>query len=203
MVTLMLGCFLAPVGDIPEDQGELDAALFHSVKHESSRRTRALIEAGASTSQRDLQGWTPLHYAVNRLHRPNDSQVGAIEALLDVPGIVMNPVANDGSQPMWLAAQHGSIPVLEMFASHGADLHDVDSSGFTLLMTAIRHRHIELARHLVDNGAEIEARLPGGGTALCPRRSAPGARPPALPVVGHQPRPPAPGSARGAGVTGL
>lgn len=166
MVVLMLGCFLEPVGDIPGDQAELDAALLHSVKHASARRTRALIEAGASTSQRDLQGWTPLHYAVNRLHRPNDSQIDAIEALLEVQGIVMNPVANDGSQPMWLAARHGSIPVLEMFASHGADLHSVDSSGFTLLMTAIQHRHIELARHLIDDGAKIEAQLPGGGTAL-------------------------------------
>jgi ankyrin repeat protein len=157
------GCFGEPV---PTDEKKLVEAIFKAAKYESSVRAQTLIEGGAPTNQPDLLGWTPLHYAVNRLHYRDFKDFNLIEVLATAPGTKINAIDNGGLSPVFLAAQHGSTEALDILERHGALLERKDDHGFTLLMTAVAHRQLQMATHLVGKGLDIDARLPTGGTAL-------------------------------------
>ena len=158
-----VGCFDEPV---PTDEKELVDAIFKAAKYESAARVQTLIEGGAPTNQPDLLGWTPLHYAVNRLHYSGFKEFDLIEVVAAAPDTEIDAIDNSGLSPVFLAAQHGSPEVLDILERHGALLARKDDHGFTLLMTAVVHRQASMVAHLVGKGVDIDARLPSGGTAL-------------------------------------
>jgi|GEM_PF-2447636 ankyrin repeat protein len=158
-----VGCFDEPV---PTDETKLVEAIFKAAKYGSAARAQTLIEGGAPTNQPDLLGWTPLHYAVNRLHYYDFKEFDLIEVVAAAPNTEIDAIDNSGLSPVFLAAQHGSMEVLDILERHGALLARKDDHGFTLLMTAVAHRQPSMATHLVGKGLDIDARLPSGGTAL-------------------------------------
>lgn len=163
---LATGCFQESIGAIPSDPEELREELFKAVKYHGPRRVKALIEAGAQADARDLLGWTPLLFAVNRLHQENDRETRSIEALVEGGGVDVNVIGNDGSTPIMLAVRYGAIEVLDLLLEHGADFDSRDDIGMTLLMKSARYQQPEMIEHLLDRGADIDEQLPGGGTAL-------------------------------------
>lgn len=165
-VLVAAGCFGDRIGEIPSDSDELIDAIFHAAKWEGPARTQALIDAGAATNRADLLGWTPLHYAVNRLHRDDFQGEQVIEAIASAPSTKVDATDNSGVTPALLAARYGSIEVLDILERHGADLETHDDDGLTLLMTAVAHRKTDMARHLLEKGFDVDERLEAGGTAL-------------------------------------
>ncbi len=152
--------------DIPTDPEALNEELIRTVQHGNHRRLRALIEAGADVTRRDLSGWTPLHFAVNRFIHAGYEDLRSLEVLLETPGVDVNSQGNQGATPIQLAAAHGNVEVLELLLRHGADLAYREGDELTALASALRGKKLEMAKHLLRKGVAVDERLPGGGTAL-------------------------------------
>lgn len=159
------GCDLESF-DIPTDPKELDQEVIRAAQHGTAGRLEALIEAGGDAAQRDMLGWTPLHYAVNRFRVEGNGDFDVVKVLLETPGVDIHSRTNDGFSPIVLAAEHGNIELLELLLEHGADLKFRDDDGFTVLSAALRKRRLEMARHLLAKGVDVNEKLPGGGNAL-------------------------------------
>jgi ankyrin repeat protein len=67
---------------------------------------------------------------------------------------------------MWAAAEDNAAAI-RVLVEAGADLHATSGGGaFTPLLFAVRGGHIEVARALLDAGADVNGRLPDGMSAL-------------------------------------
>ena len=166
VLALMTGCSFETVGEIPSDPEQLQAALFQSVKWEGARRTSALIKAGALVNARDLGGWTPLHYAVNRMRDKGYRDMRTVRSLIEDEGAEIDAISNEGFTPISLAVQIGAIEALDLLLEHGADASARDDGGLSLLMIAVNKKQIEMAEHLLQLGADVNEQLPRGGGAL-------------------------------------
>ena len=61
------------------------------------------------------------------------------------------------------ATYEGNIPIMKMLLKHGADKDAKDNEGITVLMQACdRRSQLEAAQLLIDEGADIEARVHKG-----------------------------------------
>ncbi|MCP5071120.1 MAG: hypothetical protein GY946_31540 [bacterium] len=165
-LVLGTGCGGDPDGKIPSDPDALQDAFIRAVQFGSPDRVTELINAGGKANSRDLVGWTPLHFAVNRLRDPDEDDMQIIGILVDEPGVEVDSIANDGSRPVALAVRHGVIEIVDLLLARGASFEARDDQGATLLMEAARAGHAEMAEHLIGRGADIEAQLPNGGTAV-------------------------------------
>lgn len=109
---------------------------------------RLLIARGADVNK---PGWTPLHYAASK-DQPAQEQ---IVALLLEHHAYIDAASPNGTTPLMMAAQYGSMAVLQLLLDEGADpllknqlgLRAVDFAAraqrpdsITLLQTAIRQR---------------------------------------------------------------
>lgn len=166
MLTLMTGCSLELVGEIPTDPVQLQEALFQAAKWEGPRRTQALIEAGARADAREFNGWTPLHYAINRLRDKKHAKVRVVKVLIESDSADVSAITNDGETPVGLSVQHGAIEVLDLLLEHGADVITQSDGGLTPLMVAVGSEDIEMAQHLLEIGVDVNEQLPRGGGAL-------------------------------------
>ena len=63
------------------------------------------------------------------------------------------------------AAYHGNLEIIKLLISRGVDVN-CDEDGETALLTAVRGAQTEATRMLIENGADVHARLPGGESAL-------------------------------------
>lgn len=160
---LVAGCSDLP---IPSDPVELERELFKTVKLGESSRIQALLDAGAPNDARDMIGWTPLHYAVNRFHQANYEDTVAISALIAAEGTNINSIANDGSTPIALAARWGAAVAVDALLNAGVEISGLDGNGSTPLMNAVEARQYPMIGHLLERGADINQRLEGGANAL-------------------------------------
>lgn len=163
---LMLACGSDRVGEIPNDPKKLETALFDAVKWEGPRRTHALIEAGAKVNARDHGGWTPLHYAINRMRDGKFRDMRTIKSLIIENGADVNAISNGGFTPVSVSVEVGSIETLDLLLESGADEAFHDDVGMSLLMLAVNSRQIEMAEHLLERGADVNEQMPRGGGAL-------------------------------------
>ncbi|MFT5442042.1 MAG: ankyrin repeat protein [Myxococcota bacterium] len=151
---------------VPSDPVELERELFKTIKLGESSRAHALLEAGAPNDARDMIGWTPLHYAVNRFHRADFKEVDVIKALIAAEGTDINSVANDGSTPISLAAKWGATEAVNVLLAAGVEISGLDGSGSTPLINAIDARQYPMVDHLIARGADVNQRLENGANAL-------------------------------------
>ena len=61
----------------------------------------------------------------------------------------------DDRGSLYLAAKKGSLEEVRRFIADGVDINQQDSGGFTALHAAIMHQHREVARYLVEQGADV------------------------------------------------
>ncbi len=161
----------APLADLIQD-GQLVAAL-------------DLIDQGADVNAAQVDGTTPLHWAVYQidltlvrelLAKGADADVAnryratplaeAVKAgntdlvslLLDA-GASADAANDDGQTALMLAARAGSLPITKLLVERGADVNTVESwRGQTALMWAAAGRFGELTAYLVSAGANVAAR---------------------------------------------
>jgi hypothetical protein len=81
-------------------------------------------------------------------------------------GADINQAANDGSTPLYIAAQRGHLKIVICLVKElGAYINHAKNDGATPLMTASYHKHMEVVVWLIKHGANAQALHHNGGTA--------------------------------------
>ncbi|KAL7550684.1 hypothetical protein ACHAWF_013903 [Thalassiosira exigua] len=113
-------------------------------------------------------GKTALQTAVSAGHANIVGLIVDTAAQSGADGIISNHVDDNGEAPVHVAARCGSLEVLELLASHGADLGLVDGRGRTCLHCAAQAGRAECLSLALDGGADthLEATSSDGFTAL-------------------------------------
>ncbi|XP_071090923.1 ankyrin repeat domain-containing protein 39-like [Haliotis cracherodii] len=120
-----------------------------------------LVGMGADASVLDASGDTILHQAC----------IGAdeetVKYFISQDIVDINCRGYRGRTPVMVAAEMGSVEVVKLLVSEGADLSLVDTEGCTILHRVCRRGHAEVASYvLTQNRIDINARDMAGRTAL-------------------------------------
>lgn len=109
-----------------------------------------LVDRGANLKAKDAGGLTPLSWAVMNEH------LDTIELLLERGANPACRFANKGKLLLW-AAQTGHAAITGLLAGNPeTDLNTTDDKGLTGLWWAILNQHLEIAKILLDRGANRE-----------------------------------------------
>ncbi|CAM9188868.1 unnamed protein product [Scytosiphon promiscuus] len=135
-------------------------ALFPAVSYGHHTLVRILLEKGASTSEKNADGYTPLHLAAK-------NRQGRIVRTLLIEGADANEPDRRGRSPLHLACISGDAASIKALLAAGSDVsHRHGSNGYAALDFAVRCGKIEASRVLLRKGADINARGNHGRTAL-------------------------------------
>jgi len=130
--------------------GAADVDLRAAIKATDADGVRAAISRGADVSKIDLDGMTPLHWAVH----VDDPTI--VKLLLDA-GVSSNPANRYDLRPITLACTNGNATIVELLLNAGADANTTWTEGETALMTAARTGSADVVKLLLDHGADVNA----------------------------------------------
>ena len=92
------------------------------------------------------------------------ANVGRVNAMLrDNPKLVQERYAR-GDTALHHATRNGDLEIVEQLVGAGADVNGTTDNGHFPLYCAAGHGHVETTRYLVENGADLQARLAEGKT---------------------------------------
>ena len=106
----------------------------------------------ADLDKHNFSGWTPLMYAAYVGH------VNIVNLLLDNSVNVNSRTKKNGATPLMLASSCGNEPVVYFLLQNGAKIDAQDNRGWTSLLYATFHGHLEVVKTLLDAGANTELR---------------------------------------------
>lgn len=133
-----------------------------------------LLEHGADTNLKDDEGWTPLH----RIARTVDSlpvMSDNLEVLGKIAGMLIEQGADPAIQgppeaPVYMiahAARIGAVDDLRrMYEADSSSLNSLDLDGKSALQMAIEERRPDVARFLLDQGADLAVWKYSNGSPL-------------------------------------
>jgi uncharacterized protein len=166
MVELLLKSGADPNTALPGGE----TALMTAARTGSLAPVKSLLIRGARVDSRDeRRGQTALMWAAAEGHAE------VVKELIEA-GADFRQRLPSGFTPLLFAVREGRIPVVEVLLKEGADVNDtvpVDGgrrrgyggrlppAGTSALLLAVMNAHFELAAHLVDAGANVNAALPG------------------------------------------
>ena len=95
-------------------------------------------------------------------------RVDRMRALLEEDAALANAYAPDGFQPLGLASFFGHKPVVDLLLSCEAEVNSASKNGQRVmpLNSAVAGGHTEIARTLLEQGADVNARQAGDFTPL-------------------------------------
>ena len=131
------------------DKEEATRRLFKAAETDDVAAARAAIEAGADINFKDVNTedrYTPLHRAVRQ------NSLGVLRLLLERKANV-NAVDVGGSTPLHKAR---TLDAVQLLIAGGADVDAQNNGGSTLLHLAAYGGRFDLARLLVQNGADLD-----------------------------------------------
>jgi ankyrin repeat protein len=148
-----------------DDNGK--TALHHAIELDNNRIAIYLIEQGADINMKGEDQYSPLHYA---------AAIGNLEMarlLLDRGTTTLGDVSlakHDGFEGNWtplhLACLNGHEDMVRLLLDHGADIEARDGVQRTPLILSVESFDLEVAKTLVECGADINAQAMRGYTAL-------------------------------------
>jgi ankyrin repeat protein len=168
-------------------------ALLYAAREGAIDAAEALLDLGAAIDVQDPEGVTPLMQAVVNVHFDLAMRLlerGADPNLADAAGMTPAFAVVEMRTPSWERSrprltERGEVDgptlltgLLERGADPDAALTDRQlmryhargpaafAEGTTALMQAVRFKHLDLARVLVDHGADVTLAQPDGTTAL-------------------------------------
>ncbi|MBI4263424.1 MAG: ankyrin repeat domain-containing protein [Acidobacteria bacterium] len=168
-------------------------ALMYAARENAIDASRALVEAGANLDVQDPEGVTPLMEAILNLHYDLAYMLvekGADPTIADKAGMTPVFAVVEMRTPVWERSRprleergeidgptlvgalidHGADPNAALTGRQLARYHAGGSAAFaagtTPLMQAVRFKHLDLARLLVERGADVTLKQPDGTTAL-------------------------------------
>lgn len=137
-----------------------DEAFARAVSEGNDEAVQLFLRAGFSPDARDAHGVPVLSLAIRGRHR-------SIMKILIERGADVNVSSEDrGDTPLMEAAVRGEPEILEELLSCDADLNVVNKNRQTALMLAIGESYIQIAKRLIEAGAEDVGPDELGMTAL-------------------------------------
>jgi ankyrin repeat protein len=128
-----------------------DGTLADLIQNGDRLAALGLIDEGADVNGAQRDGTTPLHWAVYRI------DAALVDALLDNGANAA--VANDfGSTPLAEAVKVADAALVAKLLAADADPESPNLDGQTVLMLAARTGSVEIAKLLVEHGADVNAR---------------------------------------------
>jgi ankyrin repeat protein len=96
---------------------------------------------------------------LNLFEAAASGRVERVRALLDEDASQVNAYAPDGFQPLGLASFFGHLPVVELLLERGAAVNSPSNNAQHVmpLHSAVAGRHYEIARLLLEHGADANA----------------------------------------------
>jgi ankyrin repeat protein len=138
-----------------------DNALLKASKNGNEIIVRELLSLGrVSLKAKDPNGQTALHLAVSYNHK------SIVRILLD-KGADTEAEQSSGEKPLYLAAIAGYQSIVELLVEFNANIESLNlKTRITALHAAIGKRHIQVARFLLQHGANVDSRDLAGDTPL-------------------------------------
>jgi ankyrin repeat protein len=96
---------------------------------------------------------------LNLFEAAASGRIGRVRVLLDEDASLANAYAPDGFQPLGLASFFGHLPVVELLLERGAAVNSPSNNAQHVmpLHSAVAGRHYEIAKMLLEHGAEANA----------------------------------------------
>jgi len=137
------------------------ATALHWAAHRDDLETaNLLIRAGANVNAADQYGVTPLILAAE------NGNAAIARALLEAGANVKAGLPN-GETPVLTAARSGRPEMVKVLVDGGAEVNAKEKTrGQTALMWAVAEEHLDVARLLLERGADAHARSTAGFTPL-------------------------------------
>jgi ankyrin repeat protein len=145
---LAIAALIVCAGSVPIGA---QVAIVDAVKAGDAARVRALIEKRVNVNERQQDGTTALHWAVERDQR-------AIVQMLIRAGADVKATNRYGATPLWLASVNGDAGAIAMLLEAGADAGSVNADGETALMVAARTGKPDAVSALLARGADPNAK---------------------------------------------
>ena len=144
----------------PEPLDELSLLLLEAARNRDEEAVRRLVDDGANLTAKSFDGETTLHLAVNN----NDKSM--VRFLLE-KGADPEAIAANGNKPLYNAAESGYLVIVDLLLSFKASVEAFNvEEQRTSFYQAVENGHFEVAKLLLRNGADIDARSPTGLTPL-------------------------------------
>ena len=141
-------------------QADGTTALAWAANRDDSETAELLLRAGAKANLANDYGVAPLALACT------NRSAAMVEKLLKA-GADLNAAQGTGETPLMVCARTGNVETVKLLLSRGADPNAKEiEQGQTALMRAVAEKHPDVARALIDRGADVRARSKGGFTAL-------------------------------------
>jgi uncharacterized protein len=161
----MVECLVSAGADVHHAERVLGRnALMTAAAHNRPNVASALLQLGADVAQVSRAPRTEVDgYAV--MHHCATSRTCATAAVLVDAGASVNARAAYGHTPLMVAADAGSVAMVQFLLSHGADAHAALDSGITVLHIACHAAHEPVVAELVcTHGANLAAADENGRT---------------------------------------
>jgi ankyrin repeat protein len=133
--------------------------LFAAVLAADVQRVKSLLAAGADVN-RDINGFTPLHYAALK------GNVTLASLLLENGAQVDRTDDTRQVQPIHMAAVSGSTNMMALLLESGADIHAQADDRMMPIHLAVASGHYDATAYLLDQGARLFAKAYKGRTLL-------------------------------------
>lgn len=136
-----------------ETLDEIGCNLLHiAVDCAPSNTVNFLLQNDIDLEARDTMGQTALHHAIIRA----DTYI--MQLLLE-RGANIEAISNDGSKPLWMAANLGTENAARYLIGFDADLESFNATkGTTALFEAVKLGAVPIVRILLENGADVDTR---------------------------------------------
>jgi uncharacterized protein len=122
-------------------------ALLNAARDGDMGKVEQLLGRGADINSRDINGWTPLMFAVGSSH-------SKLTRLLLERGAAVNGQTKQGLTPLMKATLHNNSEILSLLLGKGADVNLRNAEGKTALDTAKDKGHKEAIELLNEHGAK-------------------------------------------------
>lgn len=124
-----------------------------AVDSAQSTTVNFLLDNDIDMEAEDGLGQTALHHAISR------ADTDIIQSLLE-RGANMEATSNDGSRPLWMAAKLGIESCARYMIEFDANIESLNfCTGTTALFEAVTLGAIPIVQMLIDNGADVDARV--------------------------------------------
>lgn len=148
--------------DEVKESDDIKLSLHHSLhwRRPLIANLELLIKKGASLTQLDGGGNTPIHLAAEK------GFVDAVRLFLNY-SVTPNLSDKTGCTPLYRATFRGNLETVELLLNHGADITARNDTGETALHTCLHYKpHDDVVSFLMENGIPLEVMDAQGNTAL-------------------------------------
>ena len=138
-------------------KGHLDIVAFLL---DQGANTRASVDGASPSSNRNVNGCTPLSIA------SEEGYIDIVKLLIRSDAAVNESGRHDGTTTLMMAARNGHLSVVEELIKCGAHVDARSNDGRTALMAAAQYGHLSVVNTLITAGASVQSTCFDGTSPL-------------------------------------